>query len=97
MPMPFTGRLPAAAPISACVLFNADGEIRHRHEVVDFPGATPQPPADVEAHARRLATQLGHDVSALQALHVPADNYRSECHYKVDTGGRRLVEVPPAA
>ena len=81
--------------ITACFLFDPkSGRIVHRHEVVNFPGATRLEARQIESEAYRLAAVQGYNVSELKALLLSSGDYSTAKCYRVDTSTLRLVEVP---
>lgn len=92
---PFGGPLLEPESITACFLFEPKtGRIVHRHEVVNFPGATKPDAREIESEACRMAAAQGYDVAELKALVLSSRDYSSAKCYKVDPSALRLVEVP---
>ncbi|WP_315836098.1 hypothetical protein [Bradyrhizobium prioriisuperbiae] len=75
-----------------CVLFDADGRIRHVHTVVTVGGAKPQTEAEIERKAQHHAG-LFQVKAPLIALHVPQAELQLGGPVMVDPKTRRVVRV----
>ncbi len=81
--------------IRTCVLYDpSDGRIVHCHEIVHFETGIEIDDKDMESKTLRLATNLEHETSKLQALHLSGPFPSDKRYYKVDPQSRRLVAIP---
>jgi hypothetical protein len=78
-----------------CVLYNREGRIVHTHREVTMPGGRTVTDDEVEAHGKELATAAGHDIRALSALRVAAEDYDESSAYRVDVEKKELVKQHP--
>jgi len=81
----------------ACVLYDPkDGRIVHTHCIVTLPGGQKVTHKEVEARAKEVAKQAGHDIGELSVMHFAADAYDASTVYHVDLTTKQLVKLEPS-
>jgi hypothetical protein len=86
-------KMPEPISHKICVLYNAEGAILHIHRVVTLLGGRTVPDEEVEARAKELASEAGHDIAVLHTLRVAAERYDRLATYRVDVAKKELVRT----
>ena len=81
-----------ASTEKTCVLFDADGRIRHVHTVVTVGGARQQTEAEIERKAQHHAATFQVKVP-LTALHVPINALQLGAPAMVDPKTRKIIRA----
>ncbi len=91
----FQGQPVDDARSRVCVLFDPrDGRIVHGHGVTILDADNALEPSELEARARKHATNLGIAVDELKALHLPIEAIRGQGAVKVNATGDGVVPIP---
>jgi len=77
--------MPETVSDKICVLYDpSDGRIVHTHRSTTLASGKIKSDEEIEARAREIATEAGHDVKALHILHLAPEAYDASKMLVVD-------------